>query len=88
MKIDYDEMWTNIWKAILVSIVISLSVLFGKFITADHQIRGYYINNYDNQLKIKADIDWQDDPSIKLDRCISVDSAITLVERLNKTVKK
>jgi len=55
--------------------------------TAKHDVRGYYLDEYNGKLSVRLDIDWQEDECILLDRSITYDEAISMVERLNKTIK-
>jgi hypothetical protein len=80
--------WENFWQGLLAIVAIGFIVLFAKLFTADHTIRYYYLSNYEGQLKIMKDIDWQDDGPIELDRSITMDSAIVLVNKLNAGIKK
>ena len=74
--------------------VIAAAILLGitvKALTADHKVRYYYLTTYvttgASTPRIIADIDWQADESIYLDRSITYQQAIQMVDSLNATLK-
>ena len=80
--------WGNMFMGLVFAFclwLISL-IVFSSF--ADKKIRGYYLHAYNSKLTIMVDIDWSSDQSIELDRNITYNEAIEMVERLNKTVNK
>ena len=54
---------------------------------SDHKINRYYYESDSNQLSLYLDTDWQIDGVIYLQRDVTNDQAIELVNKLNKTLK-
>jgi len=75
-------------KGLGVLVLVGLMVLGAKTTTADRTIRNYYLSNYTGQLRIMMDIDWMEDRGIDLDRNITMEEAIKMVEQLNNTLPK
>ena len=71
-------------------IVLFLSLLLGLFIkqiTADHSIKSYYLSgNMDGSLKIMGEVNWAEDDKIILDRSVTYEEAIKMVNDLNATL--
>lgn len=88
---NFDFDWDDVWQSIAVFAVIGAAVIIGMVIFADKQIRYYYLDNTsEGMLRIVPDIDWCDDSShsIKLDRNITYDEALNMVNRMNKELKE
>jgi len=82
------DFWNNLWKTISSIAGVVLIVLVFISLTADHKVRSYYLHQGTaSNITIYKDIDWQMDESIVLDRTITYDEALAILERLNKTLK-
>lgn len=79
--------WENMFMGILFAFCLWLISLIAFSSFSDKKVRGYYLHAYNGQLSIMVDIDWVSDSSIELDRNITYNEAIEMVERLNKTIK-
>ena len=91
LKNFFENFLDNIWEEMLAAIgILSLaafSVFFFIAIFSTKEIKGYYLDDTDGSLNISIDINWMPDKSISLDRAITYDEAIEMVERLNNTLK-
>lgn len=84
------------WKDDLEYILYYLFILFTLVffiisviaILSDHSVKNYYLSNINNELTISKDINWQPDETIELDRSITYDQAIELINKLNESLKK
>lgn len=88
MKIFERWDWEDTYSVCILAIGIVLAVYIFMMIFSDHRIRSYYLDTYNNKLVIRADINWQEDQVIELDRTVSYNEAIDMIERLNKTLIK
>lgn len=88
---DWQVFWANIFYSLLAVACIVLLCLVTKAFQADHKVRYYYLISYTptgtSIPKIVADIDWQCDETIVLDRNITYSQAIQMVDSLNNTLK-
>jgi len=87
MKNRLNLTWENAFIGLIFAFcgwILTMIVLSS---TANHYVRGYYLDDFNGKLSIRLDIEWQEDGSILLDRSITYDEAISMVERLNKTIK-
>lgn len=86
-----DNLFYNFWDKMLSLIgvlsVAAFSVFFFIAIFSDKPIRGYHLRGNDGNLKIIIDINWIPDEEIHLDRSITYDEAIEMVQKLNNTLK-
>jgi hypothetical protein len=81
--IDFEK----IWNIILIVIVLFLVTLFGVAVTADHQVRFYYLSSgSDNNFVIRGDANWDEDFKVPLDRSVTIDQAIILVNEMNESL--
>jgi hypothetical protein len=89
MKNLFDEM-DNLFYALLFVVCLILSGITIKTIIATHDVTYYFVSTDDNgdNIFIKANIDWCLDEKIPLDRNITLDQAIELVNKMNKTLNK
>lgn len=87
MNNRFNFTWENAFIGLFFGFCLWLLTTIVVSSTAKHNIRSYYLDSSNGQLKIRIDIDWQEDKSIELDRSITYDEAISMVERLNKTIK-
>ena len=79
--------WGNMFMGLLFAFFVWLISLIAFTSFSDKKVRGYYLDVRNGILSIMSDIDWMEDKSIELDRNITYNEAIEMVERLNKTVK-
>lgn len=80
--------WEDTWLSIFAIFTVLFTFLLFKFFTADHIVRYYYLTGgFTNTLIIRADIDYGEDQSIILDRSITYEQAVDMVERLNGTLR-
>lgn len=87
MNYFMEDFWGNALKAIGVLTLITFITFVFIAMFDKHEVRGYYLEQYDGKLTIYRDINWQADESIALDRAITYEEALTMLERLNKTIK-
>ena len=89
---DWDDFWSAFINFVIALSIITFTVITVKAFTADHKIRGYYLNSTSNTSgpspRIIVDIDWQGDESIYLDKDVTFQQAIQMVDSLNATLKK
>jgi len=91
MKFD-EDFWGNVITFFITLACIVIFAVIIRAFTADHKVRGYYLNSTCNNNgaspKIVVDIDWQADESIVLDRYTTYPQAIQMLDSLNATLKK
>jgi hypothetical protein len=87
MKNFMYDFWNNLWKLIGTISGIVLIILIFISLSSDHKVRSYYLHQGSTGIMIYKDQDWQIDESINLDRTVSYDEALNILERLNKTIK-
>lgn len=87
---NFNFDWDDVWQSLAIFGVAAGMILLGMVLTADKQIRYYYLDSSGGELKIVPDIDWCDDSShaIQLDRNISYDEALNMVNRMNNELKE
>ncbi len=87
---NIEEILTGIMLSSLLATGIALVIVTFMAITADHAVSKYYLRSYDgsNQLVINGYIDWGEDEKIVLDRDVTIEEAIEMVNRLNESLKK
>jgi uncharacterized membrane protein YidH (DUF202 family) len=77
------------FRIVLTIISLVLIAIGIKAMVADHAVRYYYVSGrMDNEVKIKADIDWGQDEYFVLDRAVSYEEATELARELNKSLPK
>lgn len=82
--IDGDQIVGGIITLIILAIIGLVLVAA----TADHRVRSYYLGSSEGAPAIKAEINWADDQTIRLDRTMSYEDAVKLVNSLNEGLKK
>lgn len=87
MEKFFKNFWENSLKLIGVSALITLIVLTFMSLFADHKIRSYYLSQSYDRIIIYKDIDWQGDESITLDKNVTYQEALDMMDRLNATLK-
>lgn len=91
MKINLNEDFEDFWKNAFIFLGLASSVTMVVFLFiamfSDHRPRSYYLCQEEGYLKIYGNCNWQFDTPIRLDRTISYDQALTILDRLNKTIK-
>lgn len=72
------------FSAVLVIALLIASILWN-LTTADHKVRFYYLSGTysDTTLRIRGDIDWGEDETILLDRTVTFEQGLKMVEELN-----
>ena len=82
--------WEDTWQMLLYAVVTFFIGLLLFAITQDHKVRYYYLDGAEgsNEVQIKGDINWAQDVNIKIDRTITYEQAINLVDSLNHTLVK
>ena len=95
MKITFAQFWNNVAALIVTLVVIGFLSLAGKALISEHQIQRYYLESRarvqgaDHELVIVSDREWAPDGEIILDRSVTYDQSILLVEKMNiKLAKK
>ena len=83
MKVNLEK----IGLSILMLFGVSLMTLMITAISSTHNIEYYYLDSYEGGLRIRVSVDWSEDKKIALDRAVSYEDAIEMVDKLNKTVK-
>jgi len=78
------------FRIILTLMAVVLFIVMVKAITTDHLVRYYYIAGYQSNgsVQIKADIDWDEDKTLTLDRSVTYEEAIEIVTKMNKALPK
>lgn len=84
MKVNLERLlgWISI---LFLAVILSLIAIS---LTQDHSIKNYYLNENENKLQIGMDINWSPDSHIDLDRTVTYDEAVLLVEKLNNNLNK
>ena len=80
--------WEDTGFTILsIAVLLFISTIW-TLVTADHKVRFYYLSGTYSEtvFRIKGDIDWAEDNTILLDRTVTFDEALQMVEKL-KTLK-
>jgi len=87
---NIEEILTGVMLSSLLAAGITLVIIIFMAITADHAVSKYYLRSYtgSNQLVINGYIDWGEDEKIILDRSVTLEEAIELVDKLNKSLPK
>lgn len=83
----FENIWVEMFYAISVISIGTLLVFFFIAIFSTKEIKGYYLSDFEGGLQIMCDIEWIPDNSIRIDRSITYDEAINMVEKLNNTLK-
>lgn len=79
--------WEDSFGALVFVCLIFGAGLLVKQVTFDHVVRYYYLKgDMENGLVIAADINWNEDKEIQLDRSITYPEAIQMVKELNSTL--
>lgn len=76
--------WEDTWQTIALAVVVLLIVLGAKAIVVDHIVRFYYLDEEHGSLVIKGDIPWCEDTYLRLDRSVTYEGAIQMVDDLNR----
>lgn len=80
--------WDDAWQMLLMLACIGIACFIIRLGIVDRPIQGYYIDSSrEGRYEIKIDIDNYVDDNLTLERAISLDSAISYVQRLNSTLK-
>lgn len=77
------ELWESLGYLSLTTLI--TFVFLGMF--NDHNLGKYYLGSTNGIPLICLEVDWNPDKTMKIDRSISYDEAIELVNRLNRTLK-
>ena len=80
--------WENMFMGLLFSFVLNLLAIITMVTFTDKKVRSYYLVSKIGGLSIMADIDYMEDKSLELDRSISYNEAIEMVDKLNKSLNK
>lgn len=84
---NFELTWENAFLFLLWVGCSSLLILFISFALANKSTLKYSLSNSAGKLSITKEIDWSADEEIILDRTVSYEQAIKMVEDLNKTIK-
>lgn len=87
MKKFFENFWDNVFNLIVAGSLITLIVFIFMSWFADHKIRSYYLSQEGDRIKIYKDIDWQCDEVIILDKTVTYQEALDMMDRLNATLK-
>jgi len=82
---DWDDSWLSLaWAIAALGIVFTFT-----FFYADKQVRFYYLDEVNGRMAIVPDIDWACDSDFGtvLDRAVTYDQAIEMVNKLNAGLK-
>lgn len=88
------KIWNHIWMLLAFSTALGAITLLGISLASHHQIQRYYLESYPfpnsggNELRIISDREWCIDGEIVLDRNITYEVAIDLVEKLNQKLDR
>lgn len=87
---NFNFDWDDVWQSLAIFGVAAAMILLGMLLTADKQIRYYYLDSSSGSLRIVPDIDWCDDSShaIQLDRSITYEEALKMVSMMNNELKE
>ena len=87
---NFNFDWDDVWQSLAIFGVAAAMILLGMVLTADKQVRYYYLDSSSGSLRIVPDIDWCDDSShsIQLDRSITYEEALNMISRMNKELKE
>lgn len=87
---NFNFDWDDVWQSLAIFGVAAAMILLGMLLTADKQIRYYYLDSLSGSLRIVPDIDWCDDSShaIQLDRSITYEEALKMVSMMNNELKE
>lgn len=77
----------QLWELLGFLSVTALATFVFISIFSNHSLNGYYFEVNEEIPTIYLDVEWGIDGMIKLDRDISYDEAIELVNKLNKSLK-
>lgn len=77
------------WSFIIMILGLSLILLFTFFIFVDKPVKQYYLGaDSIGAIKIKVDINWAEDKTIRVPRHITLEEAVTIIDSLNKGLSK
>lgn len=85
---DWEDNWDVVLAYLFILFCFVFSVIFIIASVSDHSVKSYYLSNINNELGISKEINWQFDETIELDRSITYDQAIELMNKLNESLKK
>lgn len=88
MKKILDFIYDNALNIVGISALTTFLVFIFMCLFADHKIRYYYMTQTSDRITISKDIDWEIDESITLDKTMTYDEALDMLDRLNATIKK
>lgn len=84
--------WNDTWNLLLIIVASSALFLLVRMPLSDRTIKGYYLSSQGtggtDTYQIMVDIDNNPDYAISVGRTISLDSTVTIIERLNRSIKK
>jgi len=89
-----DKFWENMFVGLLFLTFATAVGLGIKSLTSEHQIQRYYLESYSlpnnggHELRIISDREWWVDGEIVLDRNVTYNEAILLVEEMNQKLDR
>lgn len=85
---NYRFNWEDAWLLLLYAIAISIVIVLSSCFLSKKYTKGYSLGGDESSIHIVKEVEWDEDDKIPLDRSVTYEQAIELVERLNQTIKK
>lgn len=86
-EVFFEKFWDNLLKLVGSGFLVTFIVFISMSMFADHKIRSYYLAQDGDRITIYKDIDWQGDETIRLDKIVTYQEALDMLDRLNATLK-